>query len=263
MKVAQVCDRWQLPFALDIKDESDKELHQRSYLHYIADHVPFVAAKCLATEWLLQRAASLLDMDELYSVREYMAGVGVQTLIIQKTFSVSSHVVGEISEDCARHLESIQWDYPVQVKVEDANKSLLEYNNSNHKFLDFPNSSILTVNKAWGKGKGFAGLFATSPRLVVWTDTSISYPITIHGEKYSKFFGVELGTQEDYIRAYNTWLIAQYGYYICAAAVRGKNAVYFCATPFNVPMKIKYFPITENGRGFYFINEPRQQWLFK
>jgi len=257
MKIAKVCNKWDLPFTAEIKDEGNKNVHQRSYLHYVKEHIPFVAAKCLATEWLLGTAKRFLEefysKDRPYSVREYMAGAGIQTLIIQKTFTVSRHVVADISEECVANFEGVEWDYPVLARIQDARKALLNINTSDMKFLDFPNSSILTVTKKWKTG--FDGLFNTFPRLVVWTDTSISYPITIHGEKYSDIFGKKLSSQEDYMRAYKEWIYSEYGYHICAAAVRGKNAVYFCAIPFISDMEIKRFPLETSSEGFYFIGE--------
>lgn len=247
MNVALLCEKWQLPFNIELKQENDRGLHGRSYLHYVAEHMPMVSAKCWATEWLL---TDIIDTTKEYSVREYMAGVGVQTMLIQKAFKVSKHITGELDENCVRHLESILWDTPIEIKKQDARQALLEEDNSDLKFIDFPNSSIVQIKNKWEKE--FSKLFESQPTLVVWTDTSVTYPISLHGKKYGDILGYELNDKYDYVKSYSKWLNKNYGYSIIKAAFRARNAVYFAAVKGKVDTEIKHFDLSEDG--FYFIS---------
>jgi hypothetical protein len=184
-----------------------------------------------------------------------MAGIGVQSLLIQKLFKLELHVMGELDEGCVEHLSSIYWGHKAIVKCQDAQKSLMEDNNFDLKFLDLPNSSILQVTTKWKDG--FNKLFESNPKLVVWTDTSITYPISIHGEKYGNILGAKLDTKFDYINSYSAWLFRNFGYTIKRAAIRGTNALYFAAVPGLVSTTISSFPIAENEGGFYFIGEEK------
>ena len=252
MKIAKICNEWELPFNFDLKSEDNVSLHNRSYLHYAAEHPELVSAKCWATKWLLE---DIIDMTQTYTAIEYMAGIGVQSLLIQKLFNLELHVMGELDEGCVEHLSSIDWNHKVIVNCQDAKKSLIEDHNFDLKFLDLPNSSILQVTTKWKNG--FNKLFESNPKLVVWTDTSITYPISIHGEKYGNILNTKLETKFDYINAYSAWLFRNFGYTIKRAAIRGTNAVYFAAVPGLVSTTISSFPIATNADGFYFIGEEK------
>ncbi len=250
MRTAMLCNKWKMTFP-DFVDEASKDVHARSYLHYIYNETDLVAAKCLATEWLLKNS---IDDSKNYSAREYMAGAGIQSTIIQNTYSVFPHIVSDIDEKCCEHIENQAWKFPLICTREDAKKSILiEYNPSTDiRVVDFPNSSILTIIKYWQSQ--FDLLFKNNPKMVVWTDTAISYPIKIHGEKYSRLLGVELKDWSDYYKAYSFWLYKRYNYSIFKVAVRGRNASYFCALPgrFEEPV-VKKFSLEECREGFYFL----------
>ena len=247
MRTALLCERWELPFDVELKTESDRNLRDRSYLHYVAEHMPMVAAKCWATKWLLE---DILDTSKEYSVREYMAGVGVQSVLIQNLFKVRQHIVSEIDNECAEHLMKLPFD--LQVLIDDAKQSLLLEDNSDLKFLDFPSSSIVQIMNNWKDG--FYNLFTSKPDLVVWTDTSVTYPISLHREKYSQILGgPPMLTKDDYVDCYSNWLFRNFGYSIIKAAYRGRNAVYFAAVKGMHKTEFKHFSIDENKNGFYFL----------
>jgi len=250
LKIAKVCNEWELPFDIEVKSEDEVSLHNRSYIHYAAQHTDLVATKCWATKWLLE---NVVDPSQTYSVIEYMAGIGVQTLLIQKLFKISTHIVGELDEGCVEHLSKTNWDYPVKAIHQDAQKALAEYNDSDLKFLDLPNSSILQITTKWKDG--FNKVFESKPKLVVWTDTSVTYPMSIHGQKYGEILSAKIGDKYDYVNAYSNWLYNKFGYSIIRAAFRAKNAVYFAAVEGNQTTNMKEFPLADNLDGFYFMGQ--------
>ena len=117
----------------------------------------------------------------------------------------------------------------------------MEDDDSQLKFLDLPNSSILQIEKKWKDG--FYKLFDSKPKLVVWTDTSVTYPMSLHGEKY--------------VDSYSKWLYNKFGYSIKRAAFRARNAVYFAAISGDHKTESKSFPVKETEDGFYFLGEER------
>ena len=251
MKIAKVCNEWTLTFN-KLKSEEDVSLHNRSYLHYAAQHSDMVAAKCWATKWLLE---NIIDTSKEYSAREYMAGIGIQTLLIQKLFKLEHHIIGELDEGCVSHLLDNEWDVTPVVRHQDASKAVQENDNSDLKFLDLPNSSILKITTQWKDI--FYKLFESKPKLIVWTDTSVTYPMSIHGEKYGKILSAEIRDKYDYVNAYSAWLFRNFGYSIKRAAFRGNNAVYFAAVPGMHETEMKSFPLAETSDGFYFIGEEK------
>lgn len=249
MKTAKVCETWKLTFN-HFSDEKNVSLHNRSYLHYAFQHIELVAAKAWATKWLFE---NILPKDEKYSVREYMAGIGIQTLIIQQTFNLSNHIAGELDEGCVKHLSENEWKFPIIVKHQNANDAVLDKDTSDIKLLDLPNSSILQITTKWKDI--FYKLFESNPKLIVWTDTSVTYPMSLHGEKYSKIFSENVTDKYEYVNAYSRWLYKNFGYSIKRAAFRGTNAVYFAALPRVHETETKSFPLKEYSNGFYFENE--------
>ena len=240
MTTARVCKKWDLDLNFEMKTEEGLSRNERSYIHFAVAHSDMVSAKCWATEWLL---TDLLPKKK-YSAVEYLAGVGVQTVVIQNLFNLSEHVVMERDLECYAHLKKVG----LNAFNADANKSMFTHTDFDLKFADFPSSSVLSVQKKW---KGFRKLFENKPKLVVWTDTSISYPIKIHGARYSKIFNSgELVTREDYVEQYALWLQREFDYSIAKAAFRGKNAVYFAAVPGTRDTETKAFPLDKYSDGF-------------
>lgn len=241
---AIICDKWNLDFHIKIQAENDVEKHNRSYMHYISEHTPLVAAKCWATKWALES----INSDIKYTVREYFAGVGIMTTIIQGLFDISHHVANELDKKCVEQLKLNNWKFPVSASYADATKSLLENDSSDLKFLDFPSSSILHLKRKWKDG--FNKAFESKPKLVMWTDTSVTYPISIHGPKYSKELDYPIETKQDYIKGISAWLYSTFGYSIKRAAFRANNAVYLAAIPGQWIVEFKHFPKEENETGF-------------
>ena len=240
MTTARICQKWDLDFNFEMKTEGDLSREQRSYIHFAVAHPDMVSAKCWATEWLL---TDVIPAGK-YSAVEYLAGVGVQSIIIQNTFSLSEHTVMERDPECYRHLSGLG----LNAEHADANKSMFTHTDYDLKFADFPSSSVLSVQSKW---KGFRKLFESGPELVVWTDTSISYPMKIHGWRYSKVFNSgELVTRDDYVREYASWLQREFNYSIVKAAFRGKNAVYFAAVPGVKGTETRSFPLDKYSDGF-------------
>jgi hypothetical protein len=89
--------------------------------------------------------------------------------------------------------------------------------------------------------------------MVVWTDTSICYPMTLHGKSYKKYFDCEneIKTLQDYIREYSAWLFKKTGYNITRVAQRANNALYITAQRTKVPdIDFKSFPLKTSTGGF-------------
>ena len=237
--MAVICGKWELAFNETISNEFEVPLNERSYLHFVLAKPEFVSAKCLATEWLL---TGLIEKG--CSLVEYLAGVGIQATIAKNLLVPRKHLLLERDGNCCSHLRSLGFE----VEEEDANRSMFEYDNFDVKFADFPSSSVISVQKKW---KGFFHLFKSKPKLVVWTDTACSYPLSIHGAKYAKEFGAEeLESWDDYVVKYSDFLYKRVGYSIKRAAVRGKNAIYFAAVPGECEVDIKKFPLSECAEGF-------------
>ena len=129
--------RSKAPSNLKIENEDDVSLHNRSYMHYVANHIELVSTKCWATKWLLE---NIIESDKEYSVREYMSGIGIQTLLIQKLFNVNKHTISELDENCIKHLSLLPFDVKPEILHENAEESLLKNDNSDLKFLDLAKS---------------------------------------------------------------------------------------------------------------------------
>jgi hypothetical protein len=240
MTKARICKKWDLDLNFEMKSEDDLARNQRSYIHFAVDHSDMVSAKCYATEWLLTDVVP----EGTYSAVEYLAGIGVQSTILQNLFNLSEHVVMERDLECYEHLKNLGLD----AVHADANKSMFTHTDYDVKLADFPSSSVLSVQKKW---KGFRNLFASNPKLVVWTDTATSYPMKIHGARYAQIFNSsELLTREDYVKQYALWIQREFGYSVVKAAFRGKNAVYFAATPGFKTTETKAFPLDQYSDGF-------------
>ena len=246
MKTALLCEQWSLPFNIELKNESNSDLHSRSYIHYVSQHIPLVAAKCWATKWMLE---GVLDDSERYNVREYFAGVGIMSTIIRGLYNVNHHVVSEIDHDCVKQLSSMGLD----ARHEDAKAAMMLDDTSDMKFLDLPNSSVLQITTKWNDC--FNKAFESSPKLVAWTDTSVTYPIAVHGEKYSKILGERLTDKYDYVKAYSKWLYSNHRYSIIKAAFRARNAVYLVALPGLHETEFKHFDLATTADGFYFLEK--------
>jgi hypothetical protein len=236
---ALICEKWQLEFGSELVPENNVGMNQRSYLHFVAARPELVAAKCLATEWLLTGL-----IDEGATLVEYLAGVGIQSVIAREILRPKRQVVFERDLDCVEHLVAAGFD----AREGNANKTMFTDSDYNVKFADFPTSSVVSVQNKW---KGFWNLFKSNPQLVVWTDTACSYPITIHGGRYAKEFGLDsLESWEDYVVNYSALLLKRVGYSVKKAAFRGKNAVYFAAVPEKCEVEIKRFALGDCGNGF-------------
>jgi hypothetical protein len=234
---ATLAGQWKLPFHIQLKSEDNIGLHKRSYIHYLADHQPLVAAKVAATKWSLEK--TLLDPNTSYTSREYLAGVGIMTCIITNMLKISKQTLGELDAECVEQLRSADWRVPTTVNHESVIDALQEEDNSDLKFLDFPNSSILQLNKQW---KGFEKAFDSKPKFLMWTDTSVTYPTSLHGEKYSELLGETVTNKEEYVRGISNWLYKNFGYSLIRAAFRDRNAVYFSCAPGKREVEMAHFP---------------------
>lgn len=247
---AMLMGKWKLPFHIKLESEDDVDLHKRSYIHYLASHQPLVAAKVIATSWALEK--TLLDPEKSYTSREYLAGVGVMTCIITNMLKISHQILGELDASCVDQLRLTDWGVPTKVKHESVLDALQEKDDSDLKFLDFPNSSILQLKKQW---KGFEKAFESSPKFVMWTDTSVTYPMSIHGKKYSELFGTSVTSKEEYVEAMSEWLYSNFGYSLVRAAFRDRNAVYLTSAPGKYKVEMQHFPAKGNESNFVIENK--------
>jgi len=244
MTKAILCNKYELPLNFDLKAEDDVSTYKQSYAHFVAEKPGLVAAKAAATDWLLD----ILNPDLEYTSREYFAGVGIVTCILNNKFKITSQVLSDSHDGCVAQLNSVDWNTPTLVRKEDARKTMGEANSSDLKFYDFPASSILHLNKKWS---GLKSGFSSQPKLLVWTDTSCAYPYTIHGKRYAAELGLEkVENREEYISGVSSWLYSNFGYSIARAAIRGTNAMYFAALPGQNNCAVKAFTIKENEDSF-------------
>jgi hypothetical protein len=217
-------------------NEDDVPLRKRSYLWYAINKPELLGAKIAATRWLLK------SITGVKTAREYMAGIGIQSLCVRERFPRVRLNSSDVSVECVAHLGRLG----IPAKVLDARKEMLLYDDSDLKLVDFPASSILHVNRGKWRDQFYA-MFEGRPRAVIWTDTSISYHIAVHGARYAHALGVKrLTSTEDYVRAYSGWLDDQFGYTIARAAVRGHNALYLCAMPERYETEIKTFALNDH-----------------
>ena len=245
MRTAKLLGKYDLPINIPLADESDRTKGKRSYAHYLSAQQPLVATKVAATAWLLDKTP--LDPARSYTSREYLAGVGICTTLITKMLNISSQTLNEVDDSCLQQLESVDWGVPTTVKKAKFKKSILEEDDSDLKFLDFPSSSILTLQTKWA---GFERVFDSKPSLVVWTDTAVTYPLSLHGAKYASILGKRPENREEYVQAISEWLSSRFGYSLVRAAFRGRNAVYLSATPGEHTPELGYFLKTEHLDAF-------------
>lgn len=243
---AKLLGKYDLPIHIALSDESDKAKGRRSYAHYLKAHQPLVAAKVAATSWVLEK--TLLDPTKSYTSREYMAGVGICTALITNMLNIKSQTLNELDEECVKQLASVEWGVPTVVNRADVRKSIYEPDDSDLKFIDYPSSSVLTLHKKW---VGFEKVFESAPKLVVWTDTAVTYPMSLHGEKYAKILGRKPENREDYVQAISEWLSERFGYSLVRAAFRGRNAVYLSAAPGCYDVELGYFAEKDHESAFF------------
>lgn len=252
--IATLCGDIELPINISLVNENDLGLHSRSYIHYAATHKDLVSAKCWATRWLLQNVR--LQKSLSYSVLEYFSGIGVMTAIIRDVFDVSNHFALEMDERCC---EQIRLSFPrVTVGLSDFKKIAQMDADYDLKFLDFPSSSIAQMHTKW-KIENFLKQFESEPQLVVWTDTSICYPMTLHGKSYQKYFETtnQISSVQDYLTEYSAWLFSKTGYSITTVAQRANNALYIAAEFGERPLSnFKKFDLTQYGVGGFVIDDP-------
>jgi len=247
---ATICGKWKLPFYIPLVDEDQTSKHERSYMHYVSQHSDLVAAKCNATQWLLD---SILPIDRKRVVREYFGGAGIMSIIIRGMLEMESHYIGERDKQCVIQLEKA---FPEAICEEaDALESMDINHYADIEILDFPSSSIIHTKRSGQKWtEGFQKVLSRKPNAFIWTDTSVTYPISIHGPKYEKEIGSPITTQSEYLMRYSEWLYNTHGYSICRAAYRARNAVYLLARPGKHVLEEKHFPIIGNENGFVMDN---------
>jgi len=239
---ALLCNKYEFNINVPLKDESEKKRNDQSYLHFITSRQDLVSAKCIATEWLLED----IRTNREHSVREYFAGVGLQSTLIQNMINVKEHKVSDIDINCYKQLkEDKRW----VATQEDGNKAILQNENFNIKMLDFPHSSIIHLKR--GKWSNFLAVFISNPEIVIWTDTSMTYSIKIHGSNYAKELNTTtLNSYSEYFKAMSKWLYTQVGYSLVKVAYRAKNAAYIKAIKGKHNLIEKSFPINDSNLGF-------------
>ena len=257
--IARICERWELPVNVDLKNEDDLGLHSRSYIHYAATHKDLVSAKCWATKWLLETVDN--DKTKSYSVVEYFSGIGVMTTIIRNVFNIENHFALEMDDRCCQQIRSSFPD--VTVGKADFKKLARMEADYDLKFLDFPSSSIAQLHTKW-KIENFLIMFSSKPKMVVWTDTSVCYPMILHGKSYRKYFGKtnEITSVDDYLAEFSTWLFEKTGYTITTVAQRASNALYIAAVPGDHRViNFKKFDLRTYGMGGFVLNDSANRSL--
>lgn len=240
---ASLCGKYDLPFYVPLQSEAGLPKAARSYLHYAAEHQSMVAAKCLATDWLL----SVLRRGG--SVREYFGGAGVVSAIIRGALAPAQHVASDRDSRCVAQLRGLLGEE--NAWEEDAREALiLTERPVDLAVLDFPNFTALHEGGTrWGAG--LAALFRTQPGAVVVTDTARSY-LHVHKKTYEEFLKAPIAEASDYTRAFSNYLLVKYGYAIQRAAYRGRNTAYYLCVPSDRTLTEEeaYFPLKGSEHGF-------------
>ena len=242
MQKAIILNKYNFYINVPLKDESKRKRNKQSYLHFISKEQNLVSAKCNATYWLLND----VDINKKYSVREYFAGVGIQSTLLQNMFDIKEHKVSEIDEECYNQLK---FDKRWESFKEDGHKAILNNENYDIKMFDFPHSSIIHLKR--GKWSNFLAGFISNPEIVCWTDTSMTYSIKVHGSNYAKELNVnQLNSFTDYFNSLSNWLYENVGYSIVKVAYRAKNAAYIKAIKGKHQLIEKRFELEDNLDGF-------------
>lgn len=243
-KTAIICEKWEVPFYIKIEAEHQLPLRQRSYAHFVATKPALVAAKCLATEWILSN-----QFTHVGSVTEFFGGVGLFATIVEKLIAPENHTIYEIDDRCLVQLHEMFADSEfVDVHKNDARKALLT-DKAQVMSLDFPNFTILDIRDGCRWSEQFDKVFKGGAQAIIFTDTSSSY-FHIHKHRYSEFFGEELKTIRDYTQAFSNYLFKRYGYSISRAAYRGRNACYYFCVPGEELLEEQSFPLEGSEHGF-------------
>jgi hypothetical protein len=246
---AMLCGKWALAFSQPIASEGHLSKTRRSYLHYVAEHRDMVAAKCLATEWLLghmQEAVGSRRAVSVPRVAEYFAGAGIMTSIIQGMLAPQIHTLTDSDVGCVAHLQAaFPW---LTAGCADARKELKTPRLADLQVLDFPSYTVLHGTKQWAPH--LDALFATQPRYVFITDTACSYLGATRG-CYEALLKEPIVTRKDYTVAASRWYVRMYGYRIIRAAYRGRNAAYYLLEPGRYACIVDAdFPLKSSTHGF-------------
>jgi hypothetical protein len=230
-------------FYIDVQPEYDTPERQRSYAHYVATKPDMVAAKCLATEWLIQ------TLPKEKSIVEFFGGVGFFATLVENIIHPIDHFIFEINDVCVTQLrECFKKNKNVHVDSGDARKTILDFN-CDILSLDFPNFTILDLREGHRWQKQFHHVFSIDAEAIVFTDTSPSY-FSIHKDRYSQFFDKKLNSVRDYVLSFSEYLYKRYGYSVTNAAYRGRNACYYLARPGKHILEEADFPLEGNQHGF-------------
>jgi hypothetical protein len=246
---ARICLKYDLPIRVEMNAESSVDVHKRSYIHYLAEHQHILGAKCWATHWLFDGLVS-----EPVSVREYFGGVGLMSVILQNTLNITDHKVGELDEEC---VEQLSGDDRWIAVHEDAKQAMLDIEHHDLRICDCPSSSAITMSKAWSKQ--YDSVFSQEPLYVYWTDTSVSYPLSINRTRYEALLGQDLHDHTDYFQAFSEWLYKRHGYSIIKVGYRYKSekakATGYClAMKGKHGLEEKHFHVKGNSDGFILLS---------
>ena len=222
MRQAIICGKWKLPITVPLGSEAGLPKQKRSYLHYISEHGDLVAAKCLATEWLLS------SVERAFTVREYFGGVGIVSTIVRNLLAPHSHIISELSAICVEQLKGAFTKKTEVVRQQDARQAMLGPEECRLHILDFPTFTLLHAKTKWSAQ--LASIFSTRAPYVILTDTAASY-IHVTKKRYSEVTGADIKNMDDYTMAFSCELHKAYGYSITRAAYRGRNAAYYLLQP--------------------------------
>jgi hypothetical protein len=145
------------------------------------------------------------DLPTGMSVVEHFGGVGMFTTIIQNILKPSSHLAMDLDKDCAMQLRSLLGEeYSSQM---DAKEGMGKWK-ADLIVCDFPNYSIKQIDQwPWDR------VFAQNPRYVVWSDVALRR-LGLHRAFYSRIFGSDIYSHEDYVHAASREMFRRYGYTI-------------------------------------------------
>lgn len=252
-KVGLILNKWKMKFDVELKDEDVRIKERRSFLHFIATNIPMIDAKARATEWLLS------DIPKVDEVIEFFGGVGLSSTIIRGILQPSSHWIGEIDENCVRHLKKHFSADKVTVEKINAYRSMRtkiyrEPNTRIAAFLDFSTFSILDFIKKKNVLESWLNVLKYKPDVLGFTDTTLSRFHT-HRKQYTKFFCKIIRCPKDYFTEFSNWLYQEFQYSIVKTAYRSNKVTYNICLPGKHMYQEKKFQEENKGYGFRWLKD--------
>lgn len=225
MAKALICEKWELNFAQEL-EYKDSKVSDQSNMERVVKIEKVVADCVLASTMILDKFS--LTVDYGLDVVELYGGSGFQTTVIQNLLRPTNHTIVEQDENCVAQLKR---EFPkltvIKGKAEDNYNIKADYYSLDY---DWTINTFVT-NKNKNKDM-FEGIFAFQPQAIQFWDSARSH-LPANRKLYSKHFGKEIITAQDYSQAISEFFYKNYNYsttYVCYPRYQGLST-YFLLQP--------------------------------